>query len=64
MKTESLRNFIEMLILNGRLPKSKRNDPDAILLAIDAFSERVHEYERNEEFESEEAQCRLVVYSH
>jgi hypothetical protein len=59
MTTDSVRAFIEALVSVGRLPRSKRNDPEAILRAMDAFVERVHEYERNDEFEREQAQYEL-----
>jgi hypothetical protein len=59
MTTDSLRDFIERLISSGRLPRSKRNDPDAVIRAIDTFVEGIHEYERNDEFEREEAQYEL-----
>jgi hypothetical protein len=59
MTTDSVRSFIEALIRIGRLPKSKRNDPDAVIRAIDTFVERIHEQERHDEFERDEAQFEL-----
>ena len=59
MTTDSVRSFIEMLISKGRLPRSKRNDPDAVMRAIHTFVERIHEQERNDEFERDEAQFEL-----
>ena len=59
MTTDSVRSFIESLVSIGRLPRSQRNDPKAILRAMDAFLERVHEADRNYEFEQEEARYKL-----
>jgi hypothetical protein len=59
MTTDSVRGFIEKLISIGRLPRCKRNDPDAIIRAIDTFVEGIHEQERHDEFERDEAQFEL-----
>jgi hypothetical protein len=59
MMTDGVRGFIERLVSGGRLPRSKLNDPEAILRAIDAFMERFHEFQRNDEFEREEAEIWL-----
>jgi len=59
MTTDSVRSFIERLISIGRIPRTKRNDPDAVIRAIDTFVERIHEQVRNDEFEREEAQYEL-----
>ena len=59
MTTDGVRGFIERLVSRGRLPRSKLNDPEAILRATDASMERFHEFERNDEFEREEALYRL-----
>lgn len=56
---DALRSFIETLVSTGHLPKSKRNDPDVILRAIDAFRDGIFEAERKDEFEREEAEIRL-----
>jgi hypothetical protein len=59
MMIDGLRSFIETLVSQGHLPKSKLNDPDAILRAIDDFRERIYEAQRKDEFEREEAEIRL-----